>query len=418
VLFEKGIKPVGIKATTVIILLSVTAVNESKAQTSISLRAAIDTALKNNLALRNDKLQAEYLKKMQGAGADIPQTLVTGEYGQINSYYHDTRFGITQNIKFPTVYNRQKSVLAHEWKNGLLNVTVKQNELKRKVTAVFYELLYLDQKQALLQHADSIYAKFLENAELRFSKGESDILERTTAQAQRGQVSQQLKQLEQDKAIVQLQFLYLLCTPTQLIPAKENQKLGYSSAPDTLALRQHPVMAQLKQQQELSMARYRLERSRLMPDLFLGYYNMSMRGVGADEHLYNYSTRFQSVQAGIGLPLFFGAQRSKINALKVGQLIAENNYHSGLNALQSQYQQAYLEYQKNQQAINYYENVALKNAETIIVTANKQFSSGAISYLEWALLINQSVNIQNEYIEILKAYNQSIIQLNSFTSNQ
>ena len=80
------------------------------AQTSISLSAAVDTALKNNLQVKNERLNAEYQKKLKAATIDIPQTSIIGEYGQFNSFYKDTKFGISQGISFPTVYAKQKSL--------------------------------------------------------------------------------------------------------------------------------------------------------------------------------------------------------------------------------------------------------------------------------------------------------------------
>ena len=141
-----------------------------------------------------------------------------------------------------------------------------------------------------------------------------------------------------------------------------------------------------------------------------------MLGFGADEKLYNSSTRFQSVQAGVGIPLIFGAQRSKINAVKINQQIADNNYLTGLYALQSEYQQALLSYKKNLQTISYYEGTALKNADIIFSTANKQFTNGDINYLEWVLLVNQAVGIQSDYVDAVRALNQSTIQINSLTN--
>ena len=46
--------------------------------------------------------------------------------------YTDNKFSVQQNIQFPTVYARQKSVLNEEWKNGMLNIS-KENELKNKL---------------------------------------------------------------------------------------------------------------------------------------------------------------------------------------------------------------------------------------------------------------------------------------------
>ena len=84
--------------------------------------------------------------------------------------------------------------------------------------------------------------------------------------------------------------------------------------------------------------------------------------------------------------------------------------------MQSEYQQALLSYQKNLQTVSYFEDTALKNAEIILSTANKQFSNGEINYLEWVLLINQSVSIQSDYVDAVRNLNQSIIQLNSLTN--
>lgn len=415
-LFEKG-KKIKINGAAASVLICVfLSVNNLSAQVPITLQAAIDTALKNNLTLRNEKLNSEYYEKLKGTGFDIPQTNVTGEYGQINSYFYDTRFGISQSIKFPIVYSKQKSVLNEEWKSSVLSVTVKQNELKKKVTLVFYELLYLIEKQKLLLHSDSIYAQFLKSAELRSAKGESNILEKTTAESQRGQVNQQLRQIEQDHRITLLQLQLLLNTKNSFVPDEKNKKMELSGIADTSLIKQHPFISLLKQQEEINFSKFRLERSKLLPDLFISYSNMSMRGVGADERLYNSATRFQSVQAGLGVPLFFGAQRSKISALKINQQIAQNNYLTGLNTLQSELQQAVLNYQKYLQTVNYFEGTALKNSDIILKTANNQFNNGEINYLEWVLLVNQAVNIKSDYVDAVRSLNQSIIQINSLTN--
>jgi cobalt-zinc-cadmium resistance protein CzcA len=290
---------------------------------------------------------------------------------------------------------------------------VKEAEVKKKVAHVFYELLYLQQKQKLLQHSDSIYSNFLEKAQLRFKTGESNILEKTTAETQRGQMLQQLKQLQHDYSIVQLQLKLLLNTTSDYVPVAENFKLNLVVFPDT-SIVQHPFIKQLQQQQQVSLAKIKFEKSKLLPDLFAAYNNQTIQGVGADEKKYSSSKRFQSVQIGVGIPLFSGAQKSNINAMKVNYQMAQNNYLAGLQTLQTQYAQVMEQYNKNQQAVNYYETTALKNADTIIQTADKQFLNGDINYLDWVLLTNQSIAIQSEYLDAIKNFNSSIIEINSF----
>src|SRR6266542_4025779 len=341
ILFEKGIsirkKKINTVPASLILIAIFLSLNTANAQLvptnnreiPITVQAAIDTALKNNLLLRNEKLNAEYLQKITGTAWNIPQTNVSFNYGQINSYYRDNQFSISQTIKFPTVYARQRSFYEEEWRSGIFNVSVKETELKKRVTQIYYELIYLQQKQKLLQHSDSIYANFLEKAELRFEKGETNILEKTTAETQRGQVSQQLKQLQQDFAITQLQLRSLLNTTTDFIPQQENSKLQLNALPDTSYLNNYAYIKFLQQQHQVSEARLKLEKSKMLPDLFAAYNNMTMRGNGADNKYYSGSTRFQSVQVGIGIPLFSSVQKNNIRAMTINAELAHNNYFAG-----------------------------------------------------------------------------------------
>jgi cobalt-zinc-cadmium resistance protein CzcA len=118
----------------------------------------------------------------------------------------------------------------------------------------------------------------------------------------------------------------------------------------------------------------------------------------------------------VGVPLFFGSQRAKINSARTLELISENNYQLGLQRIQAEYQAAYKQYLTQSETVKYFEDSALKNANTITTTANQQFSNGEINYLEWTMLINNAIAIQSNYLDAVKDLNQSIIQLNYLTT--
>jgi cobalt-zinc-cadmium resistance protein CzcA len=80
-------------------------------QVSITNQASLDTALKNNLGVKNQKLMANYQKQLTRTAYNIPNTIVSANYGQINSIYLDNQFNASQTINFPTVYSNQKKVL-------------------------------------------------------------------------------------------------------------------------------------------------------------------------------------------------------------------------------------------------------------------------------------------------------------------
>ncbi|GAB3432920.1 CusA/CzcA family heavy metal efflux RND transporter [Niabella aquatica] len=402
--------------TGLILLFSILSFSGTNAQTPVSLQQAIDMALNNNLLMKNEQLRTAYQKKLIGSAANIPATAMNAQYGQINSFYPDLSVGVSQTVSFPVVYARQKTLLTEEWKSSVLKVGMQASQLKKQVTQLYYHLIFLRCKQRLLQKNDSLFAAFLHKATLRFNKGESNVLEKTTAENQRGQIALQLSQLQQDMELAQLQFQLLLNTFADLVPVEERTPVVSISITDTAQLLLHPEMQYLKQQEQVAQAVTSAERSRLLPDFILGYGIMGMKGMGADNKAYNSSLRFQSVQLGLGIPIFTGAQKAKISAAKMSEDIAAGEYMAGMKSFTAAYRSAFINYQKFQNALQYFETKALAHAETITSAAHLQFLNGAINYLEWVLLINQAIGIESDYIEAANNRNNALAELDFYIS--
>lgn len=386
----------------------------SKAQSVISLKEATDIALENNLSVKSEKLKTEYNKLLIKSNAIIPATNVTAEVGQINSFYTDIRAGVSQSIDFPKVYSTNKNLLTEVWKSSVLNVGVKEAQLRKNVALLYYNLVYLQQKKSLLQENDKLYAEFLSKANLRFKVGESNILEKTTAENQRGQIALQSKQLERDFEIAQLQFQLLLNTEVVYIADIQDNNLLAQTTLNNTAIIEHPYLQYLKQRKDVSAAEVEVEKSKLLPSLSLGYNIMGMKGMGANNKEYNSVPRFQSVVIGIGIPIFNGGQKAKIKAYEASQAVSTAEYEYNLKNFETSYQSALIDFQKYSEAVDYYQSTGVKHVETINSTARKQFFGGDIDYLQWVILTNQAIDIQNQYIEALKNRNNSLIEINSF----
>ncbi len=388
------------------------------AQTAITHQTAIETALNNNSTVKSERLKADYQQKLIKTANNFPATNVVADYGQINSFYNDNRVGISQSFNFPTVYSRQKKLFNEEWKTATLNVTMKEAELEKAVTQTFYSLIYLNEKEKLLQKSDTIFSEFLKKSDLRFKKGESNILEKTTAETQRGNIKMQLLQLQHEKEVMKSQFQLLLNSKTNYSTKADNFKLILDKTIDSTLVAQHPNLKVLEQQKNVSLASTKLEKSKLLPSLTLGYNNTSITGTGANDVIYDKSTRFQAAQVGLGIPLFGGSQKAKIAASKIAETITENELQKEKMLLQKQYQTVFSQYQTNLEKLDYFEKTAMPNADTITKTANLQFLNGEINYLDWVMLINQSISIKSNYIDTILAFNESVIQLNYLTSKQ
>ena len=377
---------------------------------SISLNEAIDIALKNNLTIKNQLLVAEYQNKLKGTAYDLPQGNVLAEIGQINSSYFDTKLSISQSFSFPSVYSNQKKLLTEQWNASVLLVSISELETKKAVSGVFYHLIILKEKEKMLLQANSLFTEFIAKANLRFEKGETTILEKTSAESQRGTIRLQLKMLQSDIEISQLQFQLLLNTTAKLEPKSEDFKVPLSAIIGDVS--NHPNIKLLEQQVVIANAIKQLEKSKLLPDITLGYFNQSIRGIGADDVLYNARNRFNGGQIGVGVPLFYKAQKARINAANEAVLIGENELEYSKLQLNSELQSALSKHKNNLEILSYFENTQLPNAALIYNIALQQFTAGEINYLEWTMLHNQALQIKSNYMDALKEFNDTGIQIN------
>jgi heavy metal efflux system protein len=412
ILFTNSTKKTGntMKITSVLFFLIVC--NFANAQESISYKAAVDSALANNLNFKNERLRVEYQKQLVETATALAPTNVLTEFGRLNSRYTDNRVTLGQTLDFPLVYARKKQVFKEEWKKSILQTEIKQKELKSQVSLAYFSLLVLQEKHNLLLVVDSIYAAYLQKAELRIKLGETNILEKTTVENQRIQIGSQLNQLKDAILIEQLHFQFLLNTKNRYLPDVKEGRMNAAKVVDKSLLSQHPSMKLLDAEIQSSIAQLKLEKAKILPAINVGVVSGTMYGFGADNNFYTYTSRFTAGQVGIALPIF-SKQGHTIKAAKINAEIVQNTALSERLRFQNQVEVLLKQFETQQKIVSELEGKALPNAKLIFETAQKQFVNGEIDYLEWALLMNQSIAIQSDYQDALMKYNELSIQINN-----
>ena len=375
---------------------------EMKAET-ISLKQAIDSALSHNYEIKNQTLLAEYRATMKDAGYTIEQAVLAFDYGQINSVYTDSKISLSQRYQFPTVYAKQQSLLNEEWNAAVLNKDVTIAHIKKAVADIYFYLLILKEKEQMLVYADSIYAEFIQKARYRYQKGETNILETSTQEAERGTIRLQLQDIRTALNYHTMQFQLLLNTDKNYEPVKSAlQERMKSQGLTDITL--HPALKHSRQSIQTAMANKELEQSKLLPDIQIGLSNHSIQGVGADNMDYPVSRRFNSITLGIGIPHPFGAQSAIIDAAETNVRISEYEYQYQVQKHQRELQSAIARRDTMLGTIEFMEQTQLPNVSVIQEAANKQYAAGEINYLEWTIAINQSMTIRNNYIQALQSY--------------
>ena len=399
-------------------LLSFNAANaQSPTTKSISVDDAITTALKNNLELQSQQLNVQSSTILKKSVFELPKTNVNFQFGQYNSINQDKAFQVSQSIPFPTYYSAKSSLYKAELQGSQLQQQATVNKIKAQVQYWFYQLQYLQTTKKQLQSLDSLYNDFVSAAALRYKTGETNLLEKTTAETKRGQLSQLLKQNETDFATAYNSLKTLMNTSEDFtITVNENwQPLVLSSSFDTTLIANNPSLKVLYQQAVIAEQNKKLETASTLPDFNVGYFNQSLIGVqninGADVN-FDGSKRFQGFNVGISIPITFFSNTSKIKSLDYKQQALQKEADNGKLILQNQLQNAFQQYNQNLSQYNYYKSTALPNADIIISTAKVGFKSGDIGYIEYLQALQTATDVQLSYLQSVNQINQSIVNIN------
>lgn len=383
----------------------------------ISVDDAISTALKNNLEVQSQQLNVQSSTILKKSVFELPKTDVNFQFGQYNSIHQDKAFQILQSIPFPTYYTAKSGLYKAELQGSQLQQQVTANEVKAQVQYWFYQLQYLQTAKKQLQSLDSLYYDFVSAANLRYKTGETNLLEKTTAETKRGQLLLLLKQNETEFKIAYNSLKTLMNTSEDftIIDSENLQPLILSSLLDTTHIANNPSLKVLYQQAVIAEQFKKVEIASTLPNFNVGYFNQSLIGfqnVNGNEVYFDGSKRFQGFNIGVSIPLTFFSNASKIKSFDYKQQALQKEADNGKLLLQNQLQNAFQQYNQNLEQYNYYKSTALPNADIIVSTATVGFKSGDIGYIEYLQALQTATDVQLNYLQSVNQINQSIININ------
>ncbi len=380
-----------------------------------TIQQGIGIALRNNPSILSSTLQIDQQRILGTTYRDFGKTNIGLQYGQSNSIKYDTYFSIEQPIPNPSLFRNQKAYYEERTKGSQLNLAVTKNELIFQVKSNYYQLAYFEALQRLLQSQDTLFAGFLRASELRYKTGETNLLEKATAETQLNEIRNRIQQNEADILIARKQLeTYLNSTLPDGVFIDTLSKLSITPEFIDSVQGSNPEAAYIRQQINIAEKAIGVEKARAKPDFSISYFNQSIIGtqeVDGTPKTFGAGKRFQGVAAGISIPIFYKPYSSRIKAVKVDRQIAETQYQFYKLNLQGQYQQAYQEYLKNVKNISYYETSALANGNLILRQAQLAFTNGEIGYVEYLQALRTYRDIRSQYLDAVNNFNQSIIRI-------
>lgn len=391
------------------------------AQEALSLDSAISIAITNNKTLRAADADIQYYRQLKKTSGAIPNTNVNVMYGQYNSYSgDDNNITVTQTIPFPTVFGARSALGKAQEEGARRKATVTKNELVLQVRQAYFRLLFLKAQRVLLLQQDSLSNNFLRIASRKYETGETALLEKSNAEAQLAASGNELRQNEQDILVAEEGLQALLFTDhpvtanTALLPRLPLPD-GQVFSEDNNAQLQY-----MKQQTLIAAREVAVAKQNNLPDLFLGYFNQTLIGTPLNEtgkQMAGPGNRFQGVQFGLALPLWYKPLQAKVRAEVARQQSAEWSYEAGVKNMRHLYQKRLREALKQQSNVDYYQNKGLSHANLLSTQSGKAYLAGEIGYAEFLYNQQQAFTIRKQHLQALLDYDLAILELEFLTGN-
>lgn len=423
--FETGLKKIKlVNALPVLLVFLLPGQRSVNAQTTTSntLPQILELAYKNNQLLNAKTMEIQAWQIRKGAYSILPKTTFNAALGQLNSIKYDNNFSVTQEIPNPGLMKAKKN-LAEEFINASIQrLSISKQELTYNVRQSYYQIKYLQAAIQVFEREDSLLRQFVRVAGLKFKTGDSNLLEKTTAETKQLQLQQVLQQTINQIEIEKTKLQYWL--NSQYKPSIEEgsfQVIPMAPLVDSTSVRDSPALVYAQQQIALLETERKVKKAEAGPDFSIGYFIQSFSGtqvVDGQPIVYNATPRFQGTELGVSIPLLGRkGYRANVNAADI-QIQVQQRESDFLQAqLHSQLQQ-YLQQQRFwSENVEYYRQVAIPNAKSIITNATRGYQSGDIGYVEYAQALQTNLEIQKMYLEAINNLNQTIISI-QFITNQ
>jgi outer membrane protein TolC len=385
---------------------------------TLSMEEAVAEALKNNQTVKAAEDRVNALRKTK-AGSGLPKTEVSLLYGQYNSYVDDdNNISITQSIPF-TVFGSQASFNRSRISSGESEKTVVENEIRYRVRKIYTQLQYQIAHHDFLVMEDSIYRAFLNAAVLRYTSGETNVLEKLTAESQSNEIENLLKQnaVEIETLESQLQLLVGISSRIAVL------RTGYAPFDpltfDSTIIATSPVVVHRERQVAVAVAEKKVRTANALPDFHIGVFSQTLIGsVNAKSgEVATAGDRFTGIQVGVALPLWFGPFVSRIQTAEYEKQAAIRDLTYEKQMIRNQYEQSVRQLAIYQERLQYYEKVASPNAALLMRHTELSYREGEIGYGEFLQGLRSSLAVKENYLRIVNEYNQTINYVHYLSGN-
>jgi len=408
-LFEK--KRLG--QTTMAIILCMIGLNATSLQAQQltvkrPLAKVIEQAKLVSPTLKTTLAQQAYYDVLTKSSFDPAKLSLRGELGNVNSSLNDSKYAAEQVFDLPQVYQAQKKLYQSIRQGYDYQIVLDQKYIQHAVEQLYIQLQFQVARGGLLSQLDTIYVKQLAAVDARYKAGQDNGLEQINMQNWVSMHQQLMIKHQNEQHGLQKQFAILLQDSAMILP---EEILNFEpKLMDTSVDAAHPLNLFWKQKLQSAIAETNIAKSKVLPQVALGYTNQSFRMTPNDQNRYN------SVNLGLNVPLFRSGLKQKVKASQANETVIAQEKEKASIDLEMEIQKAWNHYQQSVDLYQHFQKNLLPNANKIAMIANVSFKEGQISYIEWSNSMTQVQSIKMQALETLELFNLNQSTLNYLLS--
>jgi cobalt-zinc-cadmium resistance protein CzcA len=390
------------RSTTYVILLMLSTSFAFSQNTNTELDSLIKSAGNNNKGLKASQLQVDKYQANINSAFTFEKTNIYYNSDPNNLASNNKQlnvFGVQQRFSFPTVYLAQKKLNSAEYEKEKALYEIQKNNLSLEISKVYYQIVFLQNQEKLYFYLDSLYQNFSKASDRRFELGETNYLEKITAQAKFRQIKTKLSQIGNDKK-AHYDLLHSLIQKDEKIVISNNLLTPILFVTNELSKNIH--VSYLESITDNYKSQIKLQEQHWLPDLNMEYFRGSNEGL---------SQPLNGFQVGIGIPILFSGNVSKSKVAKLELQSWEQQKQNEEQKREQFVNQKKNELAKYQEAINYYNQYGKKLSDEIIKVGNLSYKHGEIDFFQYIQSLENATDIQAEYLDNVLQFNK--IQLDS-----
>jgi heavy metal efflux system protein len=286
-----------------------------------------------------------------------------------------------------------------EYEKEKAGFELQKNKLSLEVSKTYHEIVYLKHQEKLYQYLDSLYQNFSKASNRRFELGETNYLEKITAEAKFRQIRTKLSQIDKAKT-AQSELLQSLVQSDEKIRIETSEIKPLNNLTNTSSKELYD--SYLESITKKYKSNESLQKQNWLPDLNLEYFQGTNNGLS--QSLYGF-------QVGLSVPILFNGTIAKSKVAKLETQAWEEQKQHEQTKIEAYINQKSNELIQYQQAIDYFNQYGKKVSEEIIKVANMSYKQGEIDFFQYILSLENATSIQVEYLDAVIQYNKTQLDL-------